>query len=162
MKKRRVSEHPLFFLFCGHFGLLQRFISRDKIRYHGASAFPGGSRLPHGTVPACSKHRTGTARHSHCGGSYPPHSPFPGGMRWVSPFPLTRRTQSRSLPAKSLLFENFSKNFSRRACPRKTAKSAQQVATDLLGAEMFYKEDCLHGIVHIQSWTASMEGLCFF
>ncbi|WP_417017982.1 hypothetical protein, partial [Anaerotignum sp.] len=38
-------------------------------------------------------------------------TPFPGGMRWVSPFPLTRRTQSRSLPAKSLLFENFSKNF---------------------------------------------------
>ena len=32
-------------------------------------------------------------------------------MRWVSPFPLTRRTQSRSLPAKSLLFENFSKIF---------------------------------------------------
>ena len=25
-----------------------------------------------------------------------------------------------------------------------------------------YEEDCLHGIVHIQSWTASMEGLCFF
>ena len=38
-------------------------------------------------------------------------TPFPGGMRWVSPFPLTRRTQSRSLPAKSLLFENFLKNF---------------------------------------------------
>jgi hypothetical protein len=87
---------------------------------------------------------------------------FPGGMRWVSPFPLTRRTQSRSLPAKSLLFENFSKFFSRRACPRKTAKSAQQVATDLLDAEMFYKEDCLHGIVHIQSRTAPMEGLRFF
>ena len=60
-----------FSYFAGIFGLLQRFISRDKIRYHGASAFPGGSRLPHGTVPACSKHRTGTARHSHCGGSYP-------------------------------------------------------------------------------------------
>lgn len=38
-------------------------------------------------------------------------TPFLGGMRWVSPFPLTRRTQSRSLPAKSLLFENFSKKF---------------------------------------------------
>ena len=38
-------------------------------------------------------------------------TPFPGGMRWVSPFPLTRRTQSRSLPAKNLLFENFSKIF---------------------------------------------------
>ena len=38
-------------------------------------------------------------------------TPFPGGMRWVSPFPLTRRTQSCSLPAKSLLFENFSKIF---------------------------------------------------
>jgi len=38
-------------------------------------------------------------------------TPFPGGMRWVSPFPLARRTQSRSLPAKSLLFENFSKIF---------------------------------------------------
>lgn len=60
-----------FSYFAGIFGLLQRFISRDKIRYHGASAFPEGSRLPHGTVPACSKHRTGTARHSHCGGSYP-------------------------------------------------------------------------------------------
>ena len=27
---------------------------------------------------------------------------------------------------------------------------------------MFYKEDCLHGIVHIQSRTAPMEGLRFF
>ena len=89
-------------------------------------------------------------------------TPFPGGMRWVSPFPLTRRTQSRSLPAKSLLFENFSKFFSRRACPRKTAKSAQQVATDLLDAEMFYKEDYLHGIVRIQSRTTPTEVLRFF
>lgn len=31
-------------------------------------------------------------------------TPFLGGMRWVSPFPLTRRTQGRLLPAKSLLF----------------------------------------------------------
>ena len=54
------------------------------------------------------------------------------------------------------------KNFSRRACTRKTAKSAQQVATDLLGAEVFYKEECLHGIVHIQSRMAPMEGLRFF
>jgi len=38
-------------------------------------------------------------------------TPFPGGMRWVSPFPLTRRTQSRLLPAKSFLFENFLKIF---------------------------------------------------
>ncbi len=129
---------------------------------HGASAFPGGSRLPHGTVPACSKHRTGTARHSHCGGSYPSFHPLSWGNEVVSPFPLTRRTQSRSLPAKSLLFENFLKFFSRRACPQKTAKSAQQVATDLQGAEMFYEEDCLNGIVHIQSRTAPMEGLCFF
>ena len=30
------------------------------------------------------------------------------------------------------------------------------------GDEMFYKDDCLHGIVHIQSRTAPMEGLCFF
>jgi hypothetical protein len=52
--------------------------------------------------------------------------------------------------------------FSKRVCPQKTAKSAQQVATDLLGAEMFYKDDCLHGIVHIQSRTAPTEGLCFF
>lgn len=128
MKKRRVSEHPLFSYFAGIFGLLQRFISRDKIRYHGASAFPEGSRLPHGTVPACSKHRTGTARY----------------------------------PLKASFLKISQKFFSRRACPRKTAKSAQQVATDLLDAEMFYKEDCLHGIVHIQSWTAPMEGLCFF
>ena len=46
---------------------------------HDASAFPGGSRLPHGTVPACSKHRTGTARHSHCGGSYPSFHPLSWG-----------------------------------------------------------------------------------
>lgn len=89
-------------------------------------------------------------------------TPFPGGMRWVSPFPLTRRMQSCSLPAKSFLFENFLKIFSRRACPRKTAKSAQQVATDLLDAEMFYKEDYLHGIVHIQSRTTPTEVLRFF
>ena len=54
------------------------------------------------------------------------------------------------------------KIFSRRACPRKTAKNAQQVATDLLDAEMFYKEDYLHGIVHIQSRTVPMEEQCFF
>ena len=68
-----------FSYFAGIFGLLQRFINRDKIRYHGASAFPGGSRLPHGTVPVCSKHRTGTARHSHCGGSYPSFHPLSWG-----------------------------------------------------------------------------------
>ncbi len=38
-------------------------------------------------------------------------TPFPGGMKWFSPFPLTRRTKGRQLPAKCLLFENFSKNF---------------------------------------------------
>jgi hypothetical protein len=54
------------------------------------------------------------------------------------------------------------KIFSRRACPRKTAKSAQQVSTDLLGAEMFYKDDCLHGIVHIREHTTPTEGLRFF
>ena len=43
-----------------------------------------------------------------------------------------------------------------------TAKNAQQVATDLLDAEMFYKEDYLHGIVHIQSRTVPMEEQCFF
>ena len=30
------------------------------------------------------------------------------------------------------------------------------------GDEMFYKDDCLHGIVHIQSRTAPTEGLRFF
>ena len=35
--------------------------------------------MPHGTVPACSKHRTGTARHSHCGGSYPSFHPLSWG-----------------------------------------------------------------------------------
>jgi len=44
----------------------------------------------------------------------------------------------------------------------KTTKNARQVVKGLLGAEMFYKDDCLHGIVHIQSRTAPMEGLCFF
>ena len=29
-------------------------------------------------------------------------------------------------------------------------------------AEMFYKEDCLHGIFHTQSRTTPMEGLRFF
>ena len=38
-------------------------------------------------------------------------TPLSWGNEVGSPFPLTRRTQSRSLPAKSLLFENFSKNF---------------------------------------------------
>ena len=65
-------------------------------------------------------------------------------------------------PLKVSFLKIFQKIFSRRACPRKTAKSAQQVATDLLGAEMFCKEDCLHGIVHIQSRTAPTEGLRFF
>ena len=37
--------------------------------------------------------------------------PFFGGCLWFSPFPLTRLWQSRQLPAKDLLFENFSKNF---------------------------------------------------
>ena len=127
---------------------------------HGASAFPGGSRLPHGTVPVCSKHRTGTVRHSHYGDHIHLFTPFPGGMRWVSPFPLTRRTQSYSLKASFLKI--LKKFFSRRACPRKTAKSAQQVAMDLLGAEMFYKDDCLHCIVHIQSRMTPTEGLRFF
>ena len=40
--------------------------------------------------------------------------------------------------------------------------SAQQVATNLLGTEMFYKDDCLHGIVHIQSRTTPTERLRFF
>ena len=35
--------------------------------------------MPHGTVPVCSKHRTGTARHSHCGGSYPSFHPLSWG-----------------------------------------------------------------------------------
>ena len=65
-------------------------------------------------------------------------------------------------PLKASFLKISQKFFSRWACPRKTAKSAQQVATDLLDAEMFYKEDCLHGIVHIQSRTAPMEGLRFF
>ena len=47
--------------------------------YASQSKFPEGSRLPHGTVPACSKHRTGTARHSHCGGSYPSFHPLSWG-----------------------------------------------------------------------------------
>ena len=33
---------------------------------------------------------------------------------------------------------------------------------DRAGAEMFYKEDCLHGIFHTQSRTTPMEGLRFF
>ena len=37
--------------------------------------------------------------------------PFFGGCLWFSPFPLTRLWQSRQLPAKDLLFENFSMNF---------------------------------------------------
>ena len=65
-------------------------------------------------------------------------------------------------PLKASFLKISQKFFSRWACPRKTAKSAQQVATDLLDAEMFYKEDYLHGIVHIQSRMAPMEGLRFF
>ena len=65
--KQRVVDH------------FQDVYKRQTVPCHGAFAFPGGSRLPHGRVPACSKHRTGTARHSHCGGSYPSFHPLSWG-----------------------------------------------------------------------------------
>jgi hypothetical protein len=38
-------------------------------------------------------------------------TPFLWGYRWFSPFPPTKRTVFRRLPANRLLFENFSKYF---------------------------------------------------
>lgn len=63
MKKRRVSEHPLFFYFAGILRFPKRFISRDKIRQQAQQAstrlrilrfsgpLPENSKLLVGIVP---------------------------------------------------------------------------------------------------------------
>ena len=66
------------------------------------------------------------------------------------------------LPAERHLFEFFENVFSGLAGPQKVRKKAQQVANDLLGADVFQHDYNLHSIIHIRSWTVPERDLCFF
>ena len=66
------------------------------------------------------------------------------------------------LPAERHLFEFFENVFSGLVGPQKVRKKAQQVANDLLGADVFQYDYNLHCIVHMYGRTDPEGELCFF
>lgn len=88
--------------------------------------------------------------------------PFCGGCGGSVPFRQHDTRQALCYPLNATFSKCFEKVFSGLAVLQKATKNARQVATDLLGADMFQYNYYLHGIVHIYSRAAPVGELCFF
>ena len=91
-------------------------------------------------------------------GTEPPHPPQKGGEK-MEAIPRDYGEQCRFDAFCKTVLRNEARNYHR---DMKRQRDRETSFSVLPQAEMFYKDDCLHGIVHIQSRTAPMEGLCFF